>query len=212
MGLDARGHEEIRQGHHALCAPDVLGRARRPDGAAARSRTRRALRSRSTTRRCASRTAFRSRCRRSGGRPRKPRRSTPRPAAFIRTTRAPCSRRNRAASTIASCATCRQRRRARQFQRVHGQGRRRVHADPERHLSRRHHAPARRSGCCARPACRWSRRCCAMPTSRPPTRSSRPATPPRCCRSPASASASLQPGPFYRKARELYWAFAHSSG
>ena len=23
---------------------------------------------------------------------------------------------------------------------------------------------------------------------------------------------SLQPGPFYRKARELYWAFAHSSG
>ena len=23
---------------------------------------------------------------------------------------------------------------------------------------------------------------------------------------------SLQPGPFYRRARELYWAFAHSKG
>ena len=23
---------------------------------------------------------------------------------------------------------------------------------------------------------------------------------------------ALQPGPLYRKARELYWAFAHSSG
>ena len=37
----------------------------------------------------------------------------------------------------------RQRRRARQFQRVHGQGRRRVHADAERHVPRRHHPPAR---------------------------------------------------------------------
>ncbi len=213
MGLAREGMKKFDQGHDALCAADVLGRARRP---AWRCRpipnsTRFAL------------TLYDAPMRKPDGfsitlSPF--RRPTVGDRAGRRQGRLPLSE-QRARHVRGEIARLRQlhrarrrrqRRRARQFQRVHGQGRRRVHADPERHVPRRHHAPARHRAAARRRRARWSRRCCAMPTSRPPTRSSRPATPPRCCRSPASASASLQPGPLYRKARELYWAFAHSSG
>ena len=86
-----------------------------------------------------------------------------------------------------------QRRRACQLQRVHGKGRRGVHADAERHLPQRHHPPARHQADARGRHLGGRERCCAMPTSRRPTRSSPPATPRRCCRSPASASARCSP-------------------
>jgi branched-chain amino acid aminotransferase len=45
-----------------------------------------------------------------------------------------------------------------------------------------------------------------------PTRYSRPATIPRSFPSPGSRTAILQPGPIAKKARELYWEWAHSAG
>ena len=44
------------------------------------------------------------------------------------------------------------------------------------------------------------------------TRSSQRATTRRSCRSIRIDDRDLQPGPFFRKARELYWAFAHEQG
>src|SRR5581483_850126 len=44
------------------------------------------------------------------------------------------------------------------------------------------------------PASRWSRRCCAMPTSRAPTRFSPPAMPRRCCRSRGSGNGRCSRG------------------
>ena len=104
----------------------------------------------------------------------------------------------------------RQCRRTRHRQYLHGQGRRRVHAGGERHLPLRHHPRSGSSPCCARPASPSSRRCCAIPISNPLTRFSPRATSPRSRPSPGSTTRSLQPGPFYRRARELYWEFAHA--
>src|SRR4051794_38540269 len=145
------------------------------------------------TRRCASPTASQSRCRRSSARPSNARRSMPRPVACIRTMPAPCSRRNRAASTTAWSATCWATwpslptptcswAKTAWYSR-------RCRTAPSSTAS----PGSASSSSCARPACRWSRRCCAIPTSRPPTKSSPPAMPPRCCRSPASASAHCSP-------------------
>ena len=104
-----------------------------------------------------------------------------------------------------------QRGRACQLQRVHGQGRRGVHAGAERHLPERHHPPAhdqadarsRRSRCvenvlryrdfeAADEIFATGNASKVLPVTRIGER-------------------ALQPGPLYRKARELYWAFAHGS-
>ena len=100
-------------------------------------------------------------------------------------------------------------RRARHRQHLHGQGRRRVHAGAERHASSPASPASASSGCCATPASTVVEATLRYPISRPPTRSSRPATTPRWRRSSRIDDRALQPGPLYRKARELYWEFAH---
>ena len=55
-----------------------------------------------------------------------------------------------------------------------------------------------------------SKRCCATPISKTPTKSSATGNDSKVLPVTRIGERSLQPGPFYRKARELYWAYAHS--
>ena len=99
-------------------------------------------------------------------------------------------------------------RRAWHGQYLHGQGWCRAYAGAEGTF-RRHHARPRYRVCCARPTPRWSRRCCAIPISSRPTRFFRPATTPKWRRSRASMS-GIAAGSVFRRARELYWEYAHA--
>ena len=84
------------------------------------------------------------------------------------------------------------------------------HADPERHVPERHHPAAGDRAAARRRRRRWSSGPSARTSCSTPTRSSRPATTARSCRACATSRGRSRPGPIYRKARELYWAFAHS--
>ena len=50
-----------------------------------------------------------------------------------------------------------------------------------------------------------------MPISRPPTRFSRTGNYTKVAPVTRIDDRQLQPGPFYRKARELYWDYAHAA-
>ena len=65
-------------------------------------------------------------------------------------------------------------------------------------------------GSCARRASRCARRRSPWRISSTPTRFFPPATIPRWCRSRASRSASCSPARSTRKARRLYWEWAHA--
>ena len=140
---DPRGHEEVSRRHHALRPPDVLGRAAGPHGVPPDPEFDAV---------CAH--ALRRADAPAGGLldhavavPPAEQDSAPVDA------KAGCLYPNNARAHVRGefarlrqlrrARPRRQCRRARQFQCVHGQGRRRVHADAERHVSRRHHPPAR---------------------------------------------------------------------
>ena len=92
-----------------------------------------------------------------------------------------------------------------------GKGRRGVHADAERHLPQRHHPPAHHQAD-ARGRHRGGRdACCAMPTSRGADEIFATGNASKVLPVTRIGERALQPGPLYRKARELYWAFAHGS-
>ena len=105
----------------------------------------------------------------------------------------------------------RQRRRARHRQYLHGEGRRRLHAGRrtarfspasrargDRAVARRRHHRGRDDAC-------------AMPISNRPTRFSPPGNYSKVSPVTRIDDRDLQPGPFYRRARELYWDYAHAA-
>ena len=106
----------------------------------------------------------------------------------------------------------RQRRRARQLQRVHGQGRRRVHADRRTAPSSTASRASASSSCCARPASPVVETVLRYADFETADEIFATGNASKVLPVTRIGERALQPGPLYRKARELYWAFAHSSG
>ena len=205
-GLCADGMRRFA-GAGALYPPDVLGgdggfSPAPPDPDSTR------WSSASTKRRCR-RPPARSRCRPTAGRASECMPIEAKAGCLYPNNGAPSPRRDRAASTMPHARHARQRGGDRHRERLHGEGRRR----PSRRRRTARSSTASRAGA--------SSRCCARRRgggrddpdvtriSRAPTRSSPPATTPRCRRSRASRIANSSRGRSIAKARELYWDYAH---
>ena len=207
---DPRRHEEISQGRHALRAADVLGRAGGPLSMPPDpDSTRFAL------------TLYDSPMRKPEGFSvtlspfRRPTHETAPVDAkagclYPNNARALFEAQSRGFDNCLVCDVARQRRRARQFERVHGQGRRRVHADPQRHLPRRHHPPARDRAVARRRRDAWSRRVLRYADFENADEIFSTGNASKVMPVNRIGERSLQPGPLFRKARELYWDYAHS--